>query len=444
MKIDLYHLFRKFHFSNFAFPIILNVLKVWSGAIGWETRVTVCKEAKVNLSSDAEVIGISVYTQTAPAAYRISDKLRKKGKIVILGGPHFRSPATYKEASSHCDIVVSSICREQWESLLVDITKEKLQPNTKKAIYIVDKEQHFQYPDNFFEAFKNLKWYQIPSVPTSIGCPYDCIFCSPYLQGKYILRDIETIYNEISKIKKKMVFLCDATFGLNKRFALDLMKGLAPLNKIIVVETSIMRLRDKDMLDALAFGGVKFIIVGIETTSMKMKKHGTNNLEDTLKKIIDYIHEKGMLIQGNFICGLDCDGPESFDKIYQLCSKLDLDSTMIDILTPYPNTRLYDQLQQQGRIFDTNWEHYDYNHVVYQPLQMSIKELVDGYLHLYHSFWVEKSIIRDAINLFKINGMNISSNIALVDKIYFKTDVKRKEKVLRKNYKQIQLIQQAN
>ena len=117
---------------------------------------------------------------------------------------------------------------------------------------------------------------------------------------------------------------------------------------------------------------------------------------------------------------------------------------MIDILTPYPNTRLYDQLQQQGRIFDTNWEHYDYNHVVYQPLQMSIKELVDGYLHLYHSFWVEKSIIRDAINLFKINGMNISSNIALVDKIYFKTDVKRKEKVLRKNFKQIQLIQQAN
>ena len=119
MKIDLYHIFRQFHFSNFAFPIILDVLKVWSGSVGWEPRVTICKEAKVNLSSDAEVIGISVYTQTAPAAYRISDKLRKKGKIVILGGPHFRSPATYEEASSHCDVVVSSICREQWGRRLI-------------------------------------------------------------------------------------------------------------------------------------------------------------------------------------------------------------------------------------------------------------------------------------------------------------------------------------
>jgi radical SAM superfamily enzyme YgiQ (UPF0313 family) len=193
MKIDLYHLYQRLHFSNLAYPIVLDVLKVWAESIGWEVRVFVCREAKADLSTDADVIGISVYTQTAPAAYRIAEQLRRRGKVVILGGPHFRGPATYKEAFSHCDAVVNSICEEQWKALLNDIARGKIFPSLEEPPFIVDTGKNFRYPSNFYETLKSKKWYQIPSVPTSIGCPYDCSFCSPYLQGEYILRDIETI-----------------------------------------------------------------------------------------------------------------------------------------------------------------------------------------------------------------------------------------------------------
>ncbi|MBW1768588.1 MAG: radical SAM protein [Deltaproteobacteria bacterium] len=440
MKIDLYHLYGHFHFSSFAYPIVLDVLKVWAEEIGWEARAQICKEIKVNLFSDAAVVGISVYTQTAPAAYRLSDKLRKNGKVVILGGPHFRGPTTYKEASSHCDVVVNSICKEQWKSLLNNIAEEKIFPDGQKTLYIADKEKRFRYPNNFYETLKSQKWYQVLSIPTSIGCPFDCNFCSPFFQGEYILRDIKTIYNEVAYFKGKIVFLCDATFGLKTKFTIDLMKALAPLEKKIGVETALARLRDQKILDAMALGGVKWIIVGIETPSLKQKKHGKVNLKEDLKQVVDHIHERGMFIQGNWICGLDCDGQESFDHIYQLCKNSNLDSIMIDILTPYPNTKLYDQLLRQDRIFDTNWEHYDYHHVVYRPLRLTIDELIDGYLQLYRSVSNLVFSFKDALQVYKDNGIKTESTVVVANKLYFKLDAKRKERELRQNQKQIRIL----
>ena len=138
MKIDLYHLYRNFHFSSFAYPIILNVLKSWAESVGCSVRISVCKESRVNLISDCDVVGFSVYTQTAPAVFRVSDELRNRGKIVILGGPHFRGSATTKEAALHCDVIVNSICEVQWKDLLNGIREGKIPGSRRKKIYIYD------------------------------------------------------------------------------------------------------------------------------------------------------------------------------------------------------------------------------------------------------------------------------------------------------------------
>ena len=77
MKIDLYHLYRSFHFSKLAYPIALDVRKVWAESSGWEARVSICKESRVDLATDAAAGGISVYTQTPPASDRIGAELRR-------------------------------------------------------------------------------------------------------------------------------------------------------------------------------------------------------------------------------------------------------------------------------------------------------------------------------------------------------------------------------
>ena len=437
MKIDIFHLYRRLDFTHLAFPIILNALELWTESIGWKVRVAVCKEDQVDLATDADVVGFSVYTQTAPAVYRLSDKLRRRGKFVIFGGPHFRGPSTYAEAAPHCDVVVSSICETQWQRLLTDIAREKISPGRQRPLYLVDKNNAFRYPNEFYESFANQKWYQIPSVPTSLGCPYDCNFCSPYLPGKYILRDIQTIYHEIAKIPRKMIFFCDASFGLNKRYTIELMHTLAPLKKQICIESTLARLNNRDILNALAVGGVKWIVTGIESLSLKMQKHGASDVSEILNSIVNYAHEHGMVIQGNLICGLDSDGPESFDRTFKFINNSGLDSTMLGILTPYPNTPLYQRFQREGRILDHNWEHYDYHHVVYQPLRMSIDQLVEGYTQLYNEISKPRMILKEALQVYRNSGIRIQSAAVTAYNIYNKFVAKREEKALRQNFKQL-------
>lgn len=433
MKIDLYQLSNGFHFTDVVYPIVLDVLKVWAESAGWKARVATCREHAVNYATNAHVVGISVYTQTAPSAYRVADRLRSRGKIVLLGGPHFRGSATFREAASHCDAVVSSVCESQWHRLLGQIRGGMIRCNAASAKFLVDDKAQFRYPNDFYEPHSSRKWYQVPSVPTSLGCPYSCNFCSPYLKGRYFLRKIDTIANEVARIRNKVIFLADATFGLHRKFTIQLMRALAPLGKLITIETALIRLQDARVLDALAEGGVKWIIVGVETLSMKLEKHGTSDLTRTIRHIVREVHRRKMYIQGNFICGLDCDGPESFGGIYRLCREIPFDSIMVDALTPYPNTGLYEQLQRNGRIIDTDWAHYDYKHIVYRPLHMTVDQLIDGLIGLYERLLNVGAFLRQAKRLYTQDGVGRATSVVVANNAYFVLDAKRKIRALQKN-----------
>jgi radical SAM superfamily enzyme YgiQ (UPF0313 family) len=437
VKVDLYHLHRGLNFASVVYPIVIDVLKLWSESKGWEARGSICKASKVDLETNAEVVGISVYTQTAPAAYRVSAELRRRGKIVILGGPHFRGPSTLEEAAPYCDVIVSSTCEEQWRALLDAVTIETLLPNRDKPLYVVDDENRFRYPNNFHQSLRNRRWYQISSIPTSIGCPYDCSFCAAYMQGKYITRQIETIRSEVSHTPDRILFFCDASFGLHKKFAIELMHALAPLNKKIAVETTLARLADQQFLEALAVGGVKWIMVGIETLGLRLRKHGSADLQDSLSEVVARAHDLGMLIQGMFICGMDEDDLDSFDRIYQCCDRSRLDAAVVGILTPYPDTPLYRQLQAERRIIDRDWKHYDAHHVVYRPRRMTVDQLIEGYLGLHRALDGRRSLLREAIENLETHGIGAESMVMIGHGLYRRFDSIKKTRLLRENQRQL-------
>jgi radical SAM superfamily enzyme YgiQ (UPF0313 family) len=430
MKLIIIHLYRHFEYSNMVYPIVLDVLKTWAGSIGWDAQVIVARENEVDLSSAADVVAISTYTQCAPAAYRLASALRARGRFVVLGGPHFRG-STWREAIGRCDAVASSICEEQWQELLSCVAARKQRASAAHAtIHIKDDTGQFRYPDNILPSYKDHRWYHIPSVPTSLGCPFDCDFCSAYLPGRYLLRPLDSVCREVAYAPGNRVFLCDATFGLNKKFTIELMDAIAPLKKQILIETTLTRLADREILNALARGGVKWISVGIESLSLRMAKHGKTNLEVALRDVIEAAHDHGMLIQGNFICGQDCDKLESFDRIYDFYGNTHLDLVILDLLVPYPNTALYEEFRTAGRIVDANWEHYDYRHVVYQPKNMSRKQLVDGFISLYRRVTSGGFVANKAYQIFKNHGFNIESSALVLFNLFARFDAARKRRIL--------------
>jgi radical SAM superfamily enzyme YgiQ (UPF0313 family) len=170
---------------------------------------------------------------------------------------------------------------------------------------------------------------------------------------------------------------------------------------------------------------------------MKLGKHGSSDLEGSLHGVIDDLHNNGILVQGNFICGLDSDGPEQFEAVYNFYRRSQLDLIIIDLLTPYPNTAQFDSLVAEGRILHTNWEEYDYRHVVYRPRKLTPEELIDGFIQLYRSITGVSTVLHKARQIHDRWGPRLESALMMSYNLFSRFDARRKEQLLLKNKEQL-------
>src|SRR5688572_990920 len=90
-----------------------------------EVRVFHQQIDKIDVNTEAQVIAISFFSGFAMAAYTLAVEFRKRGKIVIGGGPH----VTYcqDEALAYFDAIVTGEAENVWTNLLQDIELNRLQ-----------------------------------------------------------------------------------------------------------------------------------------------------------------------------------------------------------------------------------------------------------------------------------------------------------------------------
>src|SRR5579864_4283076 len=74
---------------------------------------------------EADLVGISAITGTAPRSYELSAQLRKKGIPVVLGGVH--PTLLPEEAMQHADSVVAGYAEESWPRLLRDFVAGRIE-----------------------------------------------------------------------------------------------------------------------------------------------------------------------------------------------------------------------------------------------------------------------------------------------------------------------------
>ena len=71
-----------------------------------------------------------------------------------------------------------------------------------------------------------------------------------------------------------------------------------------------------------------------------------------------------------------------------------VDALQATILTPFPGTPLFEEMDRDGRIFDKDWSHYDFNHVVFDPRHMSRETLDHGVSWVLREFHTRTAIGR--------------------------------------------------
>jgi radical SAM superfamily enzyme YgiQ (UPF0313 family) len=127
------------------------------------------------------------------------------------------------------------------------------------------------------------------------------------------------------------------------------------------------------------------------------------NLADARKKTpktADYarrvgmLHANGIQVNGSFVLGFDHDRKDVFARTAEWIEENRLECATFHILTPYPATPLFRQMEAAGRLLHRNWDLYDTAHAVFEPKHMTPEELERGYNWIYERLFSHASIWR--------------------------------------------------
>jgi radical SAM superfamily enzyme YgiQ (UPF0313 family) len=109
---------------------------------------------------------------------------------------------------------------------------------------------------------------------------------------------------------------------------------------------------------------------------------------------VGILHDHGIQVNGSFVLGFDHDEPDVFERTTQWIEDNRLECATFHILTPYPGTPLFQQMEHSGRLLHRDWSRYDTAHVVFRPRCMTVEQLAEGYAWCYQRLFSHASIWR--------------------------------------------------
>lgn len=346
-----------------------------------------------NTFLDYDLICISAMTGTSVGAFKIADFFRGKGVKVVIGGVHVTMMPD--QARPHADAIMIGYGERIWPILLKDFVRGEM-----KSEYIelgLTEELMVDLPTPRRDLQKKFGYAMPNTVMATRGCGHYCDFCSvPVICQGYHKRPIEDIVREVRLLKGRRFTFNDVNLLDDIEWSKKLLEALIPLKKIWGGLATFEMYKNKEIMDLLRKSGCRYLLVGIESITQaaltKIAK-GFNQVEN-YREGMKVFHDHGILIQGCFVFGLDHDTPEVFKETVDWVNDLKIDIPRYAIMTPYPGTRVYDQLEREGRLLSKDFELYDTQHVVFQPKGMSPDELYRGFKWAYKETFKLDSIVK--------------------------------------------------
>lgn len=212
----------------------------------------------------------------------------------------------------------------------------------------------------------------------------------------YLVRDVEQIVKEFQNDGQPYAVFIDNNLGSKPEYLRRLCRALRPIERIWSAAVTLDITDDPSLVREMALAGCTGVFVGFESLA-------DDNLEAARKKTprtADYarrvaiLHDQGIQVNGSFVLGFDADRPDVFARTAAWIEENRLECATFHILTPYPGTPLFRQMEAEGRLLHKEWSLYDTAHVVFRPRHMSPDQLAEGYAWCYRRLFSHQSIWR--------------------------------------------------
>ena len=357
-----------------------------------------------------DVVGITCVTASAPRAYELAARFRETGALVVLGGVH--PTLNPDEAFGHADVVVTGFAEQIWPRLL-----RKLQAGTRPhGIMRETAPDRLSMPVPRRELQRHHAYMRHPSVIAARGCRNNCSYCSvqSLCERHACVRPIEEVIDEIRAIGKRTVLFLDPNLAAEHDYAVALMEALIPLHIRWASSATIDLAEDKALLDLLRRSGCMGLLIGIDSVSQQsMDESGKRfNQVSRYVKAVHALQANGVAVMACFIFGFDGDGPSIFNDTLAFVDKAKPDLMRFGVLTPFPGTREFQRLKQEGRILSEDWSLYDNQHVVFQPKQMTPEILMQGLFRVWEQAYSVGRIVSRVRRAGKRWPLSVATNVA--------------------------------
>jgi anaerobic magnesium-protoporphyrin IX monomethyl ester cyclase len=349
-----------------------------------ETRIFDCtfqtfsKVAKDLLAYHPDIVGISSMILLSRNTFRFAELVQAHlpETLLVVGGP---MPTLYPERycgafdlvfRGEADLSFPDFCQDYFSYRLGRQTLYQLELARYPGLYgrtldlIVDNPaihysaqeiRSFPIPDrsgfdhaSYKKAWLDKNGTRTTSIMVTLGCPFDCDFCSrPVFGHVYRKRDLDVVFEEIIQIKQvgyDYLWIADDNFTLNlsllRRFC-QRMLGTGMKWSCLSRSTGI----DADIASLMKEAGCERVYLGLETGSDEtlrlMNKQAT--LEDGIQAVLHF-RQAGVEVAGFFIVGYPDETIDDIEETFKLALNLPLNEISFNVPFPLPGSALFDRV----------------------------------------------------------------------------------------------------
>jgi radical SAM superfamily enzyme YgiQ (UPF0313 family) len=345
-----------------------------------------------------DLVVIQVYITNAYRAYALADHYRAKGCFVAMGGLHVT--ALPDEAAPHADAIFIGPGDQTFPMFLADLRAGEPKPR-----YVSTGGRTIEGIPPVRRDLIDRGRYLVPnSIVVTRGCPQHCDFCykDAFFSGGagFYTQRVDEALAEIDRLPGRHLYFLDDHLLGNRRFASALFDGMAGMGRLFQGAATVDSVLRGDLIEQAAKAGLRSLFVGFESFSPENLRASNKkqNLSRDYGEVTRRLSDLGIMINGSFVFGMDDDGPDVFDRTVDWAAEHGITTATFHIMTPYPGTRLFEQMEREGRITSRNWDRYDTRQVVYRPAKLSPEALKAGYDRAYRNFYSWGNIARASLS----------------------------------------------
>jgi anaerobic magnesium-protoporphyrin IX monomethyl ester cyclase len=320
-----------------------------------------------------DAVCIAVHTASYVSAgitARIAKELSPQ-TLVVTGGPHTTVAPEDLIQDPNVDIVITGE-GERATLEMFNALNAARKPEVSGIFYKDTDGVHHTGARDYFEMLDDLPApakhlllgkERMPTpvfqpIFTSRGCPFHCIYCSSHKTHGRTPRyqSVDKTIAEIKSLKSQFsvhhFFICDDTFGIDKKSASDLLHRLIE-EKLGITWGCQSRgeVMTEEFTTLMKRAGCTQVSLGAETGSERIRKLiKKGNTVDDIRNATRNLRKNNIEVASFFMFGFPTETLEDVEQTLQLLEEIQPYTAHCNIATPDPGTELLTMMRAQGRI----------------------------------------------------------------------------------------------